>query len=237
MASADDKRRLIKLARQGKLEGDDGFRNRLLELVKNGCTGPGRQYGLDYCDKPFFRPALWEASWKNHDAVVKLLVDKGATIDIADHEGRTPLHEAAYYGHMNLVEYFLDKGHAIDCLDNYHQTPLFRAAEAGREKVVEFLVKRKADTNLLDSDACTVQHVATFKGMPDVGRWLHYKGAWKNRFSIADSGPVLETAAHAPEAAEPDSPLAPPTAEEPEPSDAGDPDSPKSVSTRPKFSD
>jgi len=117
-------------------------------------------------------------------------VEKGATIDFADYQGRTPLHEAAYYGYKNLVEYFLDKGHPIDPLDNFSQTPLFRAADAGRDDIVEILVERKAQTNLLDTDGVTVQHLGAFRGMPDMSQWLLYKGAWKNRFAIEEGAAV-----------------------------------------------
>eukprot|EP00408_Alexandrium_pacificum_P057496 CAMPEP_0171173972 /NCGR_PEP_ID=MMETSP0790-20130122/10492_1 /TAXON_ID=2925 /ORGANISM="Alexandrium catenella, Strain OF101" /LENGTH=234 /DNA_ID=CAMNT_0011638841 /DNA_START=50 /DNA_END=754 /DNA_ORIENTATION=+ len=202
MASLDDKRRLIRLARKGKLEGDDGFRYRLAELNKAGITGPGDKYGLDYSDKPFYRTALWEATWKNHEAIVKLLIEKGATIDYGDYQGRTPLHEAAYYGHKGLVELFLDRGHPIDPLDNFGMTPLFRAVEAGRDEVIEFLISRNAQINLLDSDHCTVQHVAAFNGLPDVSEWLLYKGSWKNRFTIDAEGAAVTDRASNPLAAE-----------------------------------
>lgn len=185
MATRDDQRILTKLARKGKLDGDDGFRQKLTELVKAGFGGSD----LDFAEKPYYRSALWEATWKNHETIVKLLTDKKANVGHADYQGRTPLHEAAYYGHMNLVTYFLDQGHAIDPLDNFGQTPLFRAAFAGRDEVVEYLITRKAETNLLDGDSVTVQHCASFQGMPDMSWWLVHKGAWKNRLSV-EEGPA-----------------------------------------------
>eukprot|EP00971_Amphidinium_carterae_P319650 6352928-Amphidinium_carterae.1 len=33
-------------------------------------------------------------------------------------------------------------------------------------------------------DVAKVQHCAAFKGMPDMSKWLLYKGAWRNRFSM-----------------------------------------------------
>jgi ankyrin repeat protein len=188
MASAADKSELIRLARKGKFEGDDGFRAKLADLERGGIKGPGHDYGLDFSKKPYYRTALWEATWKNHEAIVKLLVEKGATIDFKDYQGRTPLHEAAFYGYRNLVEYFLDKGHPIDPLDNFGQSPLFRAAEAGRDEIVELLVNRKAETNLVDKDATTAQHIASFHGRPNMSEWLLFNGAWKNRFATKDLG-------------------------------------------------
>lgn len=171
---------LITLARQGRLEGDDGFRQMLDEATKMAVD-------LDYSEKPYFRSALWEATWKNHEAIVRLLVDKGASVFFPDYQQRTPLHEAAFYGHMNLVEYFLFKGHPIDAMDSFGQTPLFRAVEAGRDEIVQYLIERQASTNVLDTDDVTAQHLAAFQGMPQMSWWLLYKGAWKNRFAIESS--------------------------------------------------
>lgn len=185
MATRDDQRRLVKLARIGKLEGDDGFRQKLVELVKSGFVGED----LDYNEKPYFRSALWEATWKNYETMVRLLVDKKANLQFADFQGRTPLHEAAYYGHMNLINYFLDNGHPLDPKDHFGQTPLFRACEGNRTEVIEFLLKRKAEPNLLDSDSCTVQHLQGFQGAEHNSEWLLYRGSWKNRFEIQEQGP------------------------------------------------
>eukprot|EP00401_Gymnodinium_catenatum_P044052 CAMPEP_0117475660 /NCGR_PEP_ID=MMETSP0784-20121206/9909_1 /TAXON_ID=39447 /ORGANISM="" /LENGTH=214 /DNA_ID=CAMNT_0005269913 /DNA_START=46 /DNA_END=690 /DNA_ORIENTATION=+ len=210
MCTREDLQKLVRWSRQGKLEGDEGVRTKVNELLKNGFTAED----LDYNEKPYFRSALWEATWKGtkeHETIVKLLVDKGATVAFADYQLRTPLHEAAYYGHMSLVTFFLEKGHPIDPEDKFKQTPLYRAVEAGRDEVVEYLIKNKAQTNLLDKDGVTVQHVASFEGMPTLSNWLMYQGAWKNRFYIEDAGPVLAEDAGEAEGEKPadDTPAAP----------------------------
>lgn len=173
----------MRLARRGK-DGEDGFRTKLNSLLASGFPAKGEDGFLDYCEHPFYRTAIWEATWRNHEWVVKLLAEKGANIEHPDSQGRTPLHEAAYYGHKNLVEFFLEKGHPIDPVDKFGQTPLYRAVEGGRHEVVQLLVSRKAQLNLLDSHGCTVQHISSYQGMPDMSNWLLYKGAWKNRFAI-----------------------------------------------------
>merc|ERR1712032_290300 len=141
---------------------------------------------LDFTEEPYFRTALWEATWKNHEEIVKLLAARGANIAAADYQGRTPLHEAAYYGHLNLVDFFVSRGHPLDCVDNFGQTPLFRATEAGRTEVARYLVERGAKLNGLDSDNVTAQHVAAFNGMPDLSDYLFFKGAFRNRCSLVD---------------------------------------------------
>jgi len=173
------------------MDGDDGFRAKLNELNRAGISGPGHDYGLDWSDSPFFRPALWQATWKNHEGIIKLLVEKGATIAWADYQGRTPLHEAAFYGYTNLIEYFIEKGHPIDPLDNFGHTPLFRAVDAGNDNIVELLIERKAQINFLDSDGVTLQHIAGFNGRPDMSERLLYQGAWKNRFAMEEKPPAI----------------------------------------------
>lgn len=141
---------------------------------------------LDFCEEPYYRTALWEATWKNHEGIVKLLAGKGANIAAPDYQGRTPLHEAAYYGHANLVDFFIDKGHPMDCVDAFGQTPLFRASEAGRTEVVKLLIERGANANILDNDKVTVQHVSAFKGQLRMAEYLRFKGAFRNRCAIGE---------------------------------------------------
>lgn len=177
MSTKETSRLLITLARKGKYEGENMLKATLAEAVK-------MQLDLDYNEKPYFRSALWEATWKNHEVIVKALAEKGATVDFRDYQGRTPLHEAAYYGHVGLCEFLLEKGAVLEAMDQFGQTPLFRAVEAGRCDVVEFLVKRKASTNIVDNEDCTPQHIASFQGHPDLSKWLLYKGSYKHRFSL-----------------------------------------------------
>eukprot|EP00931_Biecheleriopsis_adriatica_P076334 TRINITY_DN50056_c0_g1_i1.p1 TRINITY_DN50056_c0_g1~~TRINITY_DN50056_c0_g1_i1.p1 ORF type:complete len:206 (-),score=57.19 TRINITY_DN50056_c0_g1_i1:79-696(-) len=177
MSTKEASRNIIVFARRGKWEGDNGLKVQLQEATKMALD-------LDYNEKPYFRSALWEATWKNHEVIVKALVEKGASVDFKDYQDRTPLHEAAYYGHVNLVEYFLDKGAQINALDKFGQSPLFRAVDGGRHEVVELLVKRKAETNMLDGHEVSVQHCAAFQGLPAMSGWLLYNGAWRNRFAI-----------------------------------------------------
>lgn len=179
MSTKEQSSRITKFARQGKLEGDGGVRQLLLEGAK-------MKLDMDFNEKPYFRSALWEATWRGHEAIVKLLMDSGSTISFADYQGRTPLHEAAFYGHLNLVVLFIEKGHPLDVIDNFGQTPIFRAAEGQRHDVVKVLVKAKAQCNIVDTDGVTVQHCAAFTGLPAMSDWLLYQGSWKHRYMSDD---------------------------------------------------
>jgi hypothetical protein len=74
-----------------------------------------------------------------HEAVVKLLLEKGIEPDSKDNLGQTPLSWAAGGGHEAVVKLLLEKGVELDSKDNRGRTPLSRAAERGHEAVVKLL--------------------------------------------------------------------------------------------------
>jgi len=198
MASADQ-RKLVELARKGKLEGDDGFRSKLTDFLKSEMSKVGE--GVDFKEKPYFRSALWEASWRakegketdpfkpQHFAILKLLAEKKADIQHQDYQGRTPLHECAFYGYTDRVQFLVDQGHPLDCLDEFGQTPLFRACEGARVETIEYLLKKGASTTFVDSDGVSAAHLLGFQGQGENSDYLLYNGAWKNRFQIEQPGP------------------------------------------------
>lgn len=211
MSTARDlAKKITKLSREGKMDGDAGVKQLTIDGLK-------LNFDIDFNEKPYFRTALWEGTWKNHEHIVRFLAEKRANISFADYQGRTPLHEAAYYGHLNLVEFFLDNKAPLDVQDIFGQSPIYRATEAGRYDVVKLLVERKAQTNLIDTDDVNVHHMAAFHGMPAMADWLMYKGAWRNRYQL-DEGNAARSKAEATaaaaeaaekgeeEGAEPDSP-------------------------------
>jgi ankyrin repeat protein len=189
----DLQRELIKKARTGVIDTEKGTRALAREVKKV----VGGNHGLDYNeDPPYCRTALFEATWRNHESIVKDLINQGAQVDLPDAQGSSPLHEAAYYGYLPLVELLLDNKADINRQDKKGQTPLFRAVQGTSTKtfggsdrnvdVVMFLINAKAECNITDSDGCTIQHLACFNGDPEMSWWLFHQRAWKNRFSRED---------------------------------------------------
>ncbi|KAF4713714.1 E3 ubiquitin-protein ligase mib1 [Perkinsus olseni] len=170
---------LIKQARLGIMDGEKGVKFLASEVAR--IQG---QDGLNYSEKPYFRSALWEATWKNNEPAVRYLIDKRANINFKDRDGRTPLHEASRYGHAALVELLLDTKADIDATDSAGETPLSQAVSGCRHDVVTLLVSKGAKVHTTDSEGITVQHLAAFAGDPRMADWLFYKGAWKNRYAV-----------------------------------------------------
>jgi ankyrin repeat protein len=90
---------------------------------------------------------LWTARY-GHEAVVKLLLEKGAELEAKDSYGRTPLSWAAEKGHDAVVKLLLEKGAELEAKDNsYGRTPLSWAAEKRHEVVVKLLLEKGAQNH------------------------------------------------------------------------------------------
>jgi ankyrin repeat protein len=61
---------------------------------------------------------------EGHEAVVKLLVEKGADVDTKDNYGRTPLSQAAENANKAVVKLLLEKGADVESKDINCETPL-----------------------------------------------------------------------------------------------------------------
>jgi ankyrin repeat protein len=70
---------------------------------------------------------------KGHEAVVRLLLEKGADIDRTTGSGRTALHLAAMSGHLAVVRLLLEKGADVDGTTSNGQMALHSAAVRGDE--------------------------------------------------------------------------------------------------------
>ncbi|MBC8289770.1 MAG: ankyrin repeat domain-containing protein [Planctomycetes bacterium] len=100
-------------------------------------------------------PPLVEACRGNHNAPddperVRKLVERGASINITDHKGKTPLHRASQAGHVNITRLLLKKGAELEATDPTGITPLVEAAHHGRTAVVEILLAEGANLAHLD---------------------------------------------------------------------------------------
>ncbi|EUC41411.1 hypothetical protein COCMIDRAFT_8874 [Bipolaris oryzae ATCC 44560] len=123
------------------------------ELLRNSIINAGNE---------FYATALHAASAIGHEAVVKLLLERGAKINI---EGayRSPLHAASARGHEAVVRLLLERGAKIN-IEGAYRSLLYAASEKGHEAVVKLLLDKVADVDVGDGYYQTALRAASAEG-------------------------------------------------------------------------
>ncbi|KAI9715746.1 MAG: hypothetical protein M1812_005744 [Candelaria pacifica] len=141
-----------------------------------GCLKKGARVSLDadrrvYMDKKEEHPLCLAATLGNK-AIVRLLLDYDADIEVKAFGTSNPLLEAARCGHKDIVQLLLDRG--ADVNFKYQTvTPLRLAASSSHWDVVKLLLERGAT----DDDTLTTVHQAIREGHNDLVQLLLERGA------------------------------------------------------------
>jgi ankyrin repeat protein len=118
---------------------------------------------------------LCELSYKHGNTeIIELLLIRGASPNLQDEFGRTPLHFAAKSGKKDAIEFLILNCNADPNLkDDGGQTPLHYAAESGKKDAIEFLISNyNADPNLKDDLDQTPLHLAAKSGNKEGVKFL-----------------------------------------------------------------
>ncbi|BAY86527.1 serine/threonine protein kinase [Calothrix parasitica NIES-267] len=113
--------------------------------------------------------------------LMKLLVEKGANINIQNYQGYAPLHLAVKQNDREIVKYLIRKKAKVDIrTKNNAETPLMLAAKETAEiPIVKILTDNGADVNAKESDGNTPLHIASMNTQKskDIIRLLVKSGA------------------------------------------------------------
>jgi ankyrin repeat protein len=120
-----------------------------LDLLNPEIFGQSKYYEKIICVRQerltrVNQSSLSKAASYGNEAVVKLLLEKGAEPESEDSDGRTSLLRAAENGHKAVVELLLEKGAKPEPEASDSQTPLSLAAKNGHEAVVQLLLEKGA---------------------------------------------------------------------------------------------
>ncbi|KAI9933213.1 hypothetical protein MW887_007685 [Aspergillus wentii] len=122
-------------------------------------------------------PLTW-AVWRSHEPIVKLLLSKGADVNLHDEKGETPLLRAATDGNERMISLLLEKGARIELTEpEYGQTPLAWASIMGHEKAVQLLLEKGANIESKDAHGLTPLAAAAMSGHAAVVEVLLQYGA------------------------------------------------------------
>lgn len=86
----------------------------------------------------FYANAIHEAA-SGYIAILRLLCDRGAEIEVRNHEGRTPLHIAVGYGQTEIVRYLCSRGADTTSRDAEGRTAFQIASRRGYLEIAEIL--------------------------------------------------------------------------------------------------
>ncbi|MFC1781793.1 ankyrin repeat domain-containing protein, partial [Planctomycetota bacterium] len=144
--------------------------NLVLSLLEQGIGVDS--WGYDAIQKT----ALHRAALSGHKEIIKLLIARGAQIDIRDDwPGSTALSYAAGKGHKEIVEFLIDAGADVNVKDKEGQTALHQAAIQGYKDIVELLLDRNADVNAKNNNGQTPFDIAVSRNRQEIVELLKSK--------------------------------------------------------------
>lgn len=119
---------------------------------------------------------------------VKLLLDKGADLNIRDEDGATPLFAAAAEGLSNVVRTLTATGRCDVNLAQYDtgRTPLHLLAYKGHAECIPDLIDAGADVNLYDKQQRSALWYAVSNGRVDVVKLLLRANSQVDTFCCPD---------------------------------------------------
>jgi ankyrin repeat protein len=77
------------------------------------------------------KTALQYAAESDNVDIIKLLLDNGLSVNMANSNDSTPLHISAECGHLEATKFLVYRGAAINNTNKYGNTPHMVAAEKG----------------------------------------------------------------------------------------------------------
>ncbi|KAI1325310.1 hypothetical protein F5Y16DRAFT_401470 [Xylariaceae sp. FL0255] len=147
---------------------------------------------LELKDDEYQRTALLWATYMGHEAVVKLLLEKGSQIEAQDSKNCSPLQLACYRGHERIARALVEKGANVNSIglgySDWALAPLFSALSHSTS-LAELLIEKGADLEyehpirdyeveyLEEARRNTVLTSAASSGKLSIVRFLLEKGA------------------------------------------------------------
>ena len=159
------------------------YRPELHKLVDARNTGAIQAYieqgkDLDVCDRAMQRTALHQSALLGLTQISQLLIEAGASTQIKDKEGATPLYIAALGGHTSIVELlspFTDS------------TDLLAAIFTDNVAFVEQNIAQGGDPNSTFGGIGSALYIASKHGYLEIVRLLLKAGANPNRYARGQS--------------------------------------------------
>ncbi len=125
-------------------------------------------------------------------SIARLLIDKGAKLNVRDNLQQTPLLIACGLGHMAVASVLLDAGAETEGSAASGMTPLYAAVSHRHASIVRMLIEKGANVNLSDvgTSKATPLHAACDNGDESTARLLLENGASVNAKNTDGTTPL-----------------------------------------------
>ena len=117
------------------------------------------------------------ASQNGQEATAKLLLDRGAQVDLANKNGSTSLFVASQTGQEATAKLLLDRGAHVDLAKKDGCTPLYIASQNGQEATAKLLLSRGAQVDLAMNSGATPLFISLRKKYIAIALMLVRRGA------------------------------------------------------------
>jgi ankyrin repeat protein len=150
----------------------------------------------DACAGEDDAPVLSVAARRGSLRVLKVLLDGGANVKLADKKGQTAAHAASYFGHAECLRILLAAGTDKEAKHKRGITPLHWAAQQGHVEVVEVLLSAGCAVDARDNAQATpLSHAAQHCHLPVVQQLLA-RGANPNAADFLGNTPLMNAISH-----------------------------------------
>ena len=119
---------------------------------------------------------LMIAAWTGNLELMRLFLERGASVHLANRFDEQALQLAAWRGHADAVRLLLERGAVVN-RDGKRWGALHYAVFAGRDEIARLLMARGADVNARTPNDSTALMLAAREGQADLARALLEAGA------------------------------------------------------------
>ncbi len=104
---------------------------------------------------------------------VSQLLQEGASLEVTDNYGNTPLHAGVKSGDAEVVDFLINNGASIEATDGASRTPLHLAVSQESLDILETLLRNNANVDALDNQGETPLHaLCGLCGQPEAAKLL-----------------------------------------------------------------
>lgn len=91
---------------------------------------------------------------------VEKLIEYGASVNVKDKDGRTPLYYACHYGNLQVAQLLVDKHAQLNDVNKEGETALIASCRKHRHDIVPYLIKAGSDVKIQSSFGIALQAIS-----------------------------------------------------------------------------